>query len=453
MSIDESAPAQSAAAPPFFWAVGIEDTNIGWPLRGSGEPLDEYASTDHYAQWRDDFDRIVETGATTVRYGLPWYRVNPAPGSWDWAWADEVLHYAVDELGLDLIVDLVHYGTPSWLEGSFTDPGYPAAVADYAGAVASRYAGLVDKFTPLNEPLVTASFTGARAIWPPYDSGDAGWARVIIGVSRGIQAAMKAIRAAQPKAIIAHVEATHVWETEDSTLVAHRDVLRQRNFLPTDLILGRVTPEHELYDWLLAMGITRETLEAFQEPCPPPDLIGVNFYPELSCRELVMIDQKPVGVAFNGWVPGLRQVTEEFCDRYGIPVFISETGVEGEPEHLTSWIQAVAQTAQEMRDDGVDLRGVTWWPLFDFVDWSWGSGGGVVEEFYTRIDGVISPVIPPPTSAGIASYFRRMGLWRLSENNGSISRTRTSAATAFQRAVQGPAPSSPEHHRDEKRAR
>jgi beta-glucosidase len=423
---------------PFFWAVGIEDTNIGWPLRGSGEFLDEYASTDHYAQWREDFDRVVEVGATTVRYGLPWYRVNPAPGTWDWAWADEVIRYAVVDLGLDLILDLVHYGTPSWLEGSFTDPGYPAAVAEYAGAVAARYDGLVNKFTPLNEPLVTASFTGARAIWPPYESGDAGWARVIVGVSAGIQAAIKAIKVAQPSAIIAHVEATHVWETEDANLIAHRDTLRLRNFLPTDLVLGRVTSDHALYPWLIEMGIAPSILAGFQQPCPVPDLIGVNFYPELSCRELVSIDGQPVGVAFNGWDAGLRQVTEEFWERYRIPVFVSETAVEGDAEHLSSWIDTVKSLATSMRADGIDLRGVTWWPLFDFVDWSWGSGGGVVEEFYTRVDGIISPVIPPPPSAGIAAYFRRMGLWTLEENAGSISRVRTSAAATFALAAQSP---------------
>jgi beta-glucosidase len=432
---------QPPAGTPLFWAVGIEDTNIGWPLRGSGEVLDEYASTDHYSQWREDFDRIAEIGATTVRYGLPWYRVNPEPDQWDWTWADEVIRYAVVDLGLDLILDLVHYGTPSWLAGSFTDPEYPAAVARYAGAVAAHFDGLVDKFTPLNEPLVTASFTGARAIWPPYESGDAGWARVIVGVSAGIQSAIKAIKSAQPSAIIAHVEATHVWETADSELIAHRDVLRLRNFLPTDLVLGRVTPDHPLYRWLTEMGIEPSTLARFLEPCPAPDLIGVNFYPELSCRELVSIDGQPVGVAFNGWDAGLRQVTEEFWERYGIPVFVSETGVEGEPEHLSSWINAVTSLAESMRAGGIDLRGITWWPLFDFVDWSWGSGGGVVEEFYTRIDGVISPVVPPPPSAGIAAYFRRMGLWTLEEHEGSISRVRTSAATTFALAAQSQSPS------------
>jgi beta-glucosidase len=421
----------SSKTHPFFWAVGIEDTNIGWPLRGSGMPLDEYASTGHYEQWRADFDLVVESGATTVRYGLPWYRINPAPGVWDWEWADEVIRYAAGELGLLLILDLVHYGTPAWLEGSFTDPGYPAAVAEYSGAVAARYAGLVDHFTPLNEPLVTASFTGARAIWPPYETGDAGWARVVVNIAAGIRESIRAILHAQPDATIVHVEATHVWTTEDPALEQHRDTMSLRNFLPTDLVLGRVDARHPLHAWLLETGIAAEALDALLTPCPAPAIIGVNFYPELSCREFVLVDGAPVGVAFNGWTDGLRQVLGEFDERYGIPLMISETAVEGDPEHLVSWLRDCAEEVSRLRADGAHIVGLTWWPLFDFVDWSWGSGGRIVEEFYTRVNGVVSPVIPPPPSGGIASYFRRMGMWRLREGESSIDRERTAVVDAY----------------------
>ena len=123
---------------PFIWAVGIEDTNVGWPLRGSPAGLDEYQLTQHYEHWRQDLALAQSIGATSIRYGFPWYRVNPGPGQWDWAWTDEVVDEAT-RLGLALIVDLVHYGTPTWLKGSFTDAGYPDAVADYAGAVARRW--------------------------------------------------------------------------------------------------------------------------------------------------------------------------------------------------------------------------------------------------------------------------------------------------------------------------
>ena len=415
----------------FIWAVGIEDTNIGWPLRGSGQPLDEYASTDHYTQWKSDFDLIRESGATAVRWGVPWYRVNPARGHWDWSWPDEVIAYAVEELGLTIILDLVHYGTPSWLEGSFTDPDYPRAVAEYAGEAATRYRGLVDHFTPLNEPLVTASFTGARAIWPPYESGDAGWARVVVSLSAGIRESIRTIRAAQPDAIIVHVEATHVWSTEDDALAAHRNQMQLRNFLPTDLVLGRVGVAHPLYGWLLEQGIDPGALDSLTTDCPAPDIIGLNYYPELSARELVTIDGAVIQVAVNAWTDGLAQVLGEFDTRFGIPLMVSETGVEGDPEHLIEWMVASADCVHRLRGSGVDVRGLTWWPLFDFVDWSWGSGGAVVEEFWVRVNGVVTPVIPPPKSEGLTSYFRRMGLWSLAESEGPIARVRTIAADAF----------------------
>lgn len=41
-----------------------------------------------------------------------------------------VLSYAAGKCGLSVIVDLVHYGTPTWLPRSFGDPSYPAVVAE-----------------------------------------------------------------------------------------------------------------------------------------------------------------------------------------------------------------------------------------------------------------------------------------------------------------------------------
>jgi beta-glucosidase len=156
-------------ATPFVWAVGIEDTIIGTPLR-RGRRLDEYTLTGHLDRWRSDLDLAKEAGATAIRYGIPWHRSNPGPGRYDWEHADRALAYAAEDLGLDVILDLVHYGTPDWLEGAFCDPSYPSAIAEYAAEAATRYRGVVASYTPLNEPLVTASFCGLRGIWPPYRS-------------------------------------------------------------------------------------------------------------------------------------------------------------------------------------------------------------------------------------------------------------------------------------------
>lgn len=414
----------------FFWAVGIEDTNVGWPVRGSGSPLDEYELTQHDREWRDDLQRAADAGANAIRWGAPWYRVNPEPGVWDWSWCDQVIDRAV-ALGLEVILDLVHYGTPTWLRDSFTDPAYPDAVADYAGRAAHRYRGRIRHYTPLNEPLVTASFTGARGIWPPYGSGDADWARVVVGVADGIQRSARAIRAADPDAVIVHVEATHLWSTVDPSLSSHLEELELRNYLPTDLVLGRVDAAHELHPWLLDHGVEQAALDRLRAQATRIDVIGLNYYPELSARELIRVGDQIVGVAEDGGSEGLVALIRGFAERYGLPILVSETAVEGDPQHLVEWMDEALRCVLGLRAEGVELIGVTWWPLFDFVDWSWASDGAVVEEFWVRIDGVPSPVVPPQRAEGISAYLRPMGLYRLRDEAGLLRRDPTAAVDRF----------------------
>jgi beta-glucosidase/6-phospho-beta-glucosidase/beta-galactosidase len=414
----------------FIWAVGIEDTNVGWALAESPGGLDEYELTRHYQHWREDLALAASLGAKQARYGFPWYRVNPAQGTWDWTWTDAVVDEA-NRLGLGLIVDLVHYGTPTWLKGSFTDPGYPDAVAHYACIVAHRYRGRIAGITPLNEPLVTASFVGLRGIWPPHERGQEGWSRVVVSLAEGVQRSIHAIRKAAPEMQIVHVEATHIWTATEPAFQAEVELLERKNFLPTDLVLGRVGPAHELHDWLVAHGIAVERLAALLARPATPDVIGLNYYPELSARELAKYGDSVVGVTFNAWTAGLDGLIRGFVDRYQLPILVSETAVEGDDAHRQSWLDAIVALLHAMRADGVPIVGLVWWPLFDFVDWSWATGAEVIEEFYSRIDGKISPIFPPSRGNGIDAYFRRMGLCRLESAGADIRRVLTPAASAF----------------------
>jgi len=86
----------------FLWATGIEDTFITDPWPATGRTLEEYELTQHYRFWREDLARVAELGVNSVRYGIPWYRVNPRPGAFDWSWTDEViprLHRRLSDIG------------------------------------------------------------------------------------------------------------------------------------------------------------------------------------------------------------------------------------------------------------------------------------------------------------------------------------------------------------------
>jgi len=424
----------------FAWMLGIEDTCV-YPADGADARtvLDEHALTEHDIRQTSDLRLAAELGARALRYGVSWPLAHPAPGVFAW----EALDAAVAEterLGLSIVADLVHYGTPVWLPGSFADPRYPEAIAEFAGAFAARYAGRVEHITPLNEPITTASFCGLRGVWPPRLTGWEGWVRVVVPIAEGMARASHAIREAAPDTQIVHVEASTRIDAAHEGFAAEAELLRQVGWLPTDLLLGRVDEAHPLHPWLLAHGAEPDALARLRERPAPPDVIGVNYYPDLTPRRIVDVDGRPVQLAYDGGAAGLRKVLTAFAERYGLPLAVTETSIEGDDEARTRWLAASAAEVRALVEEGLDVRGYTWWPLFDFVDWSWAAGGANVEEFAVsrrEADGTVRVGMAPPLGdprEGKTAFLRRMGLVRLDETaDGSLERRRTAAADVFRR--------------------
>ncbi|HEY4589497.1 MAG TPA: family 1 glycosylhydrolase, partial [Thermoanaerobaculia bacterium] len=97
----------------FLWATGIENTFVPQARPGQ-RPLEEYQLMGHYEHWREDLALARELGVQAIRWGIPWYRVEPFPGEFDWSWTDQVIPYLVEELRINPILDLMHYGCPFW---------------------------------------------------------------------------------------------------------------------------------------------------------------------------------------------------------------------------------------------------------------------------------------------------------------------------------------------------
>nr|WP_277355451.1 family 1 glycosylhydrolase [Curtobacterium pusillum] len=385
--------------------------------------------TGHDTAWRTDLDTVRELGATALRYGVDWPRVHLGPEQYDWTLLDERLAHAAAG-GVTVIADLVHYGTPTWLDGSFADPRYPEAIASFAGAFAARYAGVVDHVTPLNEPITTASFAGLRGVWPPALTGWDGWTRVVLGIAAGIQRTVDAVRAANPAAVIVHVEASSLVEAADADAESQAEaaLLEMLGTVPTDLVLGRVTRSHEAHAWLLDHGATDAELDAVVDGAVTIDLLGVNYYPDLTPRLLTADAGRIVQHAHDRWTDGLVDALRRFDARYGLPMVVTETSIEGSDDLRSAWMHDAADTVHDLARQGLDVRGFTWWPLFDFVDWSYAAGGRNVEEFELPPEVVVERA----ASDRKTPYLRRMGLVRLEETaEGLLERVRTAAAEAF----------------------
>lgn len=423
----------------FTWALGIEDTCVYPRVNDQASPLDEHKLTQHDRRWREDLELASSLGATAVRYGASWPLIHIAPETFDWEQMDSVVAFAA-ELELTIVADLVHYGCPTWLPGSFLDPGFPPALGRFAAAFAARYRGRVNHITPLNEPITTASFSGLRGVWPPYGQGWDTWVAVTMNIAEAVAAAERAIHAANPCAVVVHVEAALLYETHELELQPEVDHLTELAQLPLDLVTGKVDRKHSLHDWLVGHSADPARIAALVQSPARIDILGVNYYPNLSPRELVLHDGGSAQVAIDRGGDGLRRVLGSMAARYGLPVAITETSIEGDDATRSNWLSEAVACAVQLRCEGIDLRGLTWWPLFDFVDWSFTAGGASVEEFLVSDSESASatytvqqPLGDP--ADGVEPFLRRMGLVRLQANaGGGLDRVATSSAKAFRSA-------------------
>ncbi|HXG67320.1 MAG TPA: family 1 glycosylhydrolase [Blastocatellia bacterium] len=366
----------------FIWASGIEDTFVPQTRLGH-RALDEYQLMGHYEHWREDLALIRDSGLQAVRWGVPWYRVEPLPGEFDWNWTDQVIPYIVEELGVRPIIDLMHYGCPFWLRREFASDAYPRAVADYAGAFARRYTSLVKWYTPLNEPLVNALMCGKRGLWPPYMRGDNGYIRIMLQIVRGVFNTVEAIKEVDPNAIMVQVEATGLSRAirDDLEVLATED--QRRGYLFYDLIAGMVNSDHPLFGWLLRGGVSPDALAEIARRRIPIEVMGMNFYPQWSTKQ-IYIDHKG-RLAYRAIEQdgvGFAALIEDYYHRYQTPVMITETSAYGPDDVRSRWMAASVETIKQLRAKGVPVIGYTWFPLFTMVDWRYRLGRRPIEHYY-----------------------------------------------------------------------
>jgi beta-glucosidase len=365
----------------FYWATGIEDTFVP-QTRAGHRALDEYQLMGHYEHWRDDFALLGQLGINTLRWGVPWYRVEPLPGEFDWAWVDQVLTHLIDELGITPIIDLMHYGCPFWLRREFASAEYPTAVAAYARAFAERYAGRVHWYTPLNEPLVNALMCGKRGLWPPYLRGDSGFLRVLINIIKGIRLTVAAIHEIDSAARMVHVEAAGLSAAAHSDLESLAAEEQYRQFLPYDLLTGRVTVEHPLFIWLIRNGVSAHDLALFAGKPLALDILGLNFYPQWSTQQLYMNRQGKL--AYRPYASDgayFAELIRTYYNRYRRPVMVTETSAVGSEDVRARWLESSVRTIKDLRSTGVPVLGYTWFPLFTMIDWRYRFGRGPREEY------------------------------------------------------------------------
>ena len=365
--------------PPLEVWAGVECT-----VNRVGDRYFDQLEQNGHATRLSDLDLFAELGVSAIRYPVLWERTAPnGLESADWSWADERLE-RLRSLGICPIVGLVHHGSGP-RDTSLIDPEFPEKLAVYARAVASRYPW-VSYYTPVNEPLTTARFSGMYGHWYPHGCDGLTFARALLTQCRGVALAMRAIREVNPNAQL--VQTDDLGKIFSTPLLAYQaEFENERRWLSFDLLCGRVNQGHPMWEYLCSLvGVDEGELEWFLDnPCPP-DIIGINHY--LTSDRFLderlenyppsvhggngkhqYADVEAVRVCAEGSA-GPRTLLKEAWERYNLPIAITEVHLGCTREEQLRWLKEVWDAAQYARTVGVDVRAITAWSLLGAYNWN-----------------------------------------------------------------------------------
>jgi dTDP-4-dehydrorhamnose reductase len=368
----------------------------------------------------EDLDRFAALGLRALRYPVLWERVAPQGlATADWRWTDERLG-RMRALGLRPIAGLLHHGSGP-RDTDLAQPDFPQKLARYAAAVAERYPWL-DHYTPVNEPLTTARFSGLYGHWYPHGRDHRLFLRLLVNQVRAVRLAMIAIRRVNPAAKLVQTEDLgRVLATPHMAYQAEYE--NARRWLGFDLLTGRFDRHHRLWHDVTEAVPEADLEDLLADPCPP-DILGINHYlsGERFLDERVerypgveiggngrdrYVDVLALRVAEQG-VAGLENLLEEAWDRYGLPVAVTEIHNGSSRDEQLRWLKEAWDGACRLRARGVDMRAITAWSLLGTYDW---------DSLLTRQDGNYEPGVfdisggtPRPTAlAGLVQNLAETG--------------------------------------------
>ena len=387
------------------WA-GVECT-----VNRVGDQYFDQLERNGHASRVDDLDLFAELGVRAIRYPVLWERTAPdGLESADWSWADERLG-RLRELGIHPIVGLVHHGSGPH-HTSLIDPAFPEKLAEFARAVAQRYPW-VDRYTPVNEPLTTARFSGMYGHWYPHGRDGLTFARALLIQCRATVLSMRAIREVNPAAQLVQTE--DLGKTHSTPLLAYQaEFENERRWLSFDLLCGRLNRSSLIWNHLRDLGIDEAELDWFLDnPCPP-DVLGINHYltSERFLDERIerypacshggnnihkYADLEAVRVCAEG-TAGPRALMKEVWERYELPLAVTEVHIGCTREEQLRWLKEIWDGAVSLQHEGVDVRAVTAWSLLGAYDWN---------SLVTRDEGHYEPGVfdlrgPQPRPTAIA---------------------------------------------------
>jgi dTDP-4-dehydrorhamnose reductase len=341
---------------------------------------DQLKYTGHYDR-PGDIDLFADLGIKAIRYPVLWeHHQAKQEAHIDWRWTTEQLDQ-LRKRNVEPIAGLLHHGSgPAYTD--LSDENFAVKFASYASEVARQFPWLTF-YTPINEPLTTARFSGLYGIWYPHRREEICFIKMLLNQVKATVLAMREIRKINPKAKLVQTE--DLSKTHSTVLLSYQAFFEnERRWLTYDLLCGKIKPGHFFWEYFISSGISKEELLFFVEnPCPP-DIMGFNYYVTSERYLDENIDRYPPGVhggngrhiyadteaVRSGHMQGIETLLAEAWQRYHIPIAVTECHLCCTREEQMRWLNDTWNACVNLKKSGVDIKAVTAWCLLGAYDWN-----------------------------------------------------------------------------------
>ncbi|MCC2644853.1 MAG: beta-glucosidase [Burkholderiales bacterium] len=309
--------------------------------RIDGKRLDVIKDTAHDKHALEDYLALISHGINTARDGIRWHLIETFPGYYDWSSFLPMLR-AARESKMQVIWDICHYGWPDDID--IWKPEFVHRFTNFAVAVAKLIKSETDEI-PFYSPVNEISF------WS-WAGGEVGYLNPHVQ-GRGFElkqqlvcatiSAIEAIRQIDSRARFIQAEPLINIVSPSLEKKAEAAMHNEAQYQVWDMLSGNICP---------GLGGRKDLL----------DIIGVNYY---SDNQWYLSGPK-IHWTHPEHEP-LANLLNKVFRRYNHPVFISETGIEGDLR--PQWIRYICDEVRSANLQGVAIEGVCLYPVTDYPGW------------------------------------------------------------------------------------
>ena len=311
---------------------------------------------DQLNRYDSDIALCAALGFDNYRFSIEWSRIEPEPGEFSIAALD---HYrrvlaSCHAHGIEPVVTFHHFTTPRWVvaEGGWHTSSTVDRFLRFAEKSVNHLGDLIGTACTINEPNIV-SFVGYQmGFFPPGSTDDAEFAAAnanFIDAHRRVVPVLKGGPGDFPVGLTLSMADYQPVPPDDADAIARRDHVRA---VSEDQFLDIVRDD----DFLGVQVYSRTRVGANSV------LGGEEGVPTL-----------PMGYEF--WPESLGACLRRAWDYTGgsVPLLVTENGIgtNDDPQRI-EYVQRALEGVLACIDDGIDVRGYTYWSLMDNFEWAFG---------------------------------------------------------------------------------